>query len=61
MSLEVLLASFPDAGRVLANLEGGTLRKLKLRRCPFVVWYARKPGEIALARIFHARQDRPLL
>jgi len=57
--LERVLASFPDAGRELAVHEGATLRKLKLRRCPFVVWYVRQKDGVTLARIYHARQDRP--
>lgn len=56
-----LLATFPDAGRELATQEGATLRKLKLRRCPFVVWYVRQKDRVTLARIHHARQDRPYL
>lgn len=58
-ALEALLASFPDAGRELARQEGATLRKLKLRRCPFVGWYVRQKDRVTLARIYHARQDRP--
>ena len=58
-ALETLLASFPDAGRELARSEDATLRKLKLRRCPFVVWYVRRSDRVTLARIFHARQ-RPV-
>lgn len=56
-----LLGSFPDAGRELATSKRGSLRKLRLRRCPFVVWYVRQKDGVTLARIYHARQDRPSL
>lgn len=59
-ALEALLASFPDAGRELATQEGATLRKLKLRRCPFVIWYVHHKDRITLSRIYHARQRRPV-
>lgn len=57
--LKTLLGSFPDAGRDLASTSDATLRKLRLRRCPFVVWYVRQAKRVILTRLFHARQDRP--
>lgn len=60
-ALQDLLAAFPDAGRELAAIDRSTLRKLKLRRCPFVVWYLREQDRVTLTRLFHARQDRRAL
>lgn len=60
-AVEQLLSTFPDAGRELGATESWSLRKLKLRRCPFVVWYQRESGQLTLARLFHARQDQPKL
>lgn len=57
--LKSLLGTFPDAGRELASANDATLRKLKLRRCPFVVWYVRQADRVILARLFHARQAQP--
>lgn len=54
-----LLVAFPDAGRELGATESRSLRKLKLRRCPFVVWYEREAGQLTLVRLFHARQHQP--
>jgi hypothetical protein len=34
----------------------GPLRKLVLRRVPFVIWYAAEADEVWLLRLFHARQ-----
>lgn len=50
----VLLEDFPQAG-VSARRP---LRKLVLRRLPFVVWYAFDEDEVTLLRLFHFRQRR---
>jgi plasmid stabilization system protein ParE len=55
-----LLSEFPSVG-VLEATEGRTqLRRLILRRLPFVVWF-RTGGsaDVWLLRLFHVRQDRP--
>ena len=55
-----LLARFPDAGRELARDGERTLRKLRLRRAPFYVWYRTAEGEdTRLVRLFHVRQRTP--
>ena len=60
-----LLAAHPAAGaaHTLAAGAGEEVRRLILRRLPFVVWYAvdleRKDGEAWLLRLFFVRQDRP--
>jgi len=57
-ALDRLLGVFPDAGSELTKIDGTALRKLKLRRCPFIVWYLREKDQITFTRLFHARQDR---
>lgn len=42
----------PPGDRTMA----GPLRKLVLRRVPFVIWYAAEADEVWLLRLFHARQ-----
>jgi len=59
--IAALLAVFPLAGRELAAAQtGGTLRKLRLRRTPFSVWYSFDPASedapVVLHRLFHVRQ-----
>lgn len=52
-----LLARFPDAGRVLASDGARSLRKLRLRRAPYYLWYRTADGEDTyLVRLFHVRQ-----
>lgn len=53
-----LLESFPSAGTRTAQ---PSLFKLVLRKVPFVLWYAAKPGsdEVVVLRLFHARQRKP--
>ena len=57
------LARFPTMGApVLGHPRGAAaepLRKLVLRRIPFVVWYAVADDGVWLLRLFHARQKRP--
>lgn len=59
--LRQLLARFPEAGRELARSGERSLRTIRLRRAPFVVWYRYAPDldEVTLYRLFHRRQDRP--
>jgi plasmid stabilization system protein ParE len=66
--LAALFAVFPLAGRELAAAEtGGTLRKLRLHRTPFSVWYSFDPAgddaPVVMHRLFHVRQrtERPRL
>lgn len=61
IELEDLVARFPDAGIEIARDGRATLRKMKLRHCPFVVWYTTDEArdEVVLARLFHARQRTP--
>ena len=58
--LRSMLRSLPDAGRELVRTDGVSLRKLKLRRCPFIIWYARERDRMLLTRIYHARQNSGL-
>lgn len=58
------LARFPAMGApvILDPRRGAApppLRKLVLRRVPFVVWYAVDDDSVWLLRLFHARQKRP--
>ena len=52
-----LLTDFPSAGAP----DPHGLRKLVLRRLPFVVWYVydEATSDVWLLRVFRARQDRP--
>ncbi len=54
------LARFPKIGPLVSEDERVVLRKLILRRLPYVAWYAyAKPaGDVWLLRLFGARQDR---
>ena len=56
-----LLGQFPLAGAVDMAGSVPALRKLILRRVPFVVWYRideSRRGDVWMLRLFHARQDR---
>lgn len=59
VDVERLLTDFPDAGRELDRIGETTLRKMKLRRCPFLVWYTTDPQKVVIARLFHVRQLTP--
>lgn len=59
VELQRLLAEFPDAGVELDRDGAMTLRKLRLRRCPFLVWYTADRERVVIARLFHARQATP--
>src|SRR4051812_15738378 len=58
-----LLSHLPHVGAPELSREG-PVRKLVLRRLPFLIWYAyddeETGGEVWLLRLFHVRQDRPL-
>jgi plasmid stabilization system protein ParE len=59
---EDLLGQFPEAGVELAQEGAMTVRRLRLKRIPFYVWYIvdlRKGGGVTLFRLFHARQLTP--
>ena len=60
-TLRSLLSQFPEAGRELDRAGAKTLRRLKLHRAPFFVWYSFDPerGIVELYRFFHARQLTP--
>jgi plasmid stabilization system protein ParE len=57
-----LLAATPGVGSVQDRRGSRRLRKLILRRLPFLLWYTydeeRRDGELWLLRLFHVRQDR---
>ncbi len=61
--IEGMLARFPESGRELAREGLEALRKLRLRRAPFYVWYsfdASVPnGAVTFLRLFHTRQRTP--
>jgi hypothetical protein len=58
--LERLLATVPRVGRLMAVRGGHELRKVQLRRTPFVVWYATEPAKrtapVVLLKLYHLRQ-----
>lgn len=60
--LEGLLATFPEASTTPRE-DTPLLRKLRLRRAPFYVWYAFDPHQrdapVTLLRLFHVRQSSP--
>ncbi|KYF57239.1 hypothetical protein BE08_04550 [Sorangium cellulosum] len=62
-----LLARFPAIGPAEAkdDADRAVVRRLLLRKLPYVVWYlsdaSADPGaDLWLLRLFHARQHRPL-
>ncbi len=55
-----LFERFPEAGTPLDRREQLVLRKLVLRRVPFVVLYVVDGKDVWLLRLFHHRQDRPI-
>lgn len=61
--VEAMLLRFPESGFELAREGTETLRRLKLRRAPFFVWYSadsRSHGaEVRFLRLFHTRQKTP--
>jgi plasmid stabilization system protein ParE len=59
--LKELLRRYPESGPELAREGAESLRAIRTRRAPFVVWYRYHADldEVTLYRLFHARQDRP--
>lgn len=57
-----LLSQFPGVGTLEASDGKPQLRRLILRRLPYVVWFqSGSSKDVWLLRLFHARQDRPRL
>ena len=58
-----LLSRFPNTGSIEREEGPVVLRRLILRRLPYVLWFARNtitPGaDVWLLRLFHVRQTRP--
>ena len=56
----MLLARFPEAGPVEALRGGREIRRVVLRRLPFVAWYHFRAPEkkVVVLRLFHLRQRR---
>ena len=58
-----LVSQLPDVGTIEAREGTTVMRRLILRRMPYVIWFARdtrRPGaRIWFMRLFHARQERP--
>lgn len=53
------MGQFPEAGVELARDGAMTVRRLRLKRAPFYVWYLvdlRKGRRVTFFRLFHARQ-----
>ncbi len=60
--VEELIESFPDSGFELAREAGEVLRRLRLRRAPYYVWYrmgSAPDASVTLLRLFHVRQNAP--
>jgi plasmid stabilization system protein ParE len=53
-----LLSHHPGAGAVETRRGDGVLRRLVLRRVPYVLWYVVEAREVWLLRLFHGRQRR---
>jgi len=61
--LMIRLARLPACGPVVTSDARIVVRKIFLRRLPYVVWYAHRPaepiGDITLLRLFGYGQSRP--
>ena len=59
-SVARLLGSSPRAGLVETRRRGREIRRLVMRRLPFVVWYHLPAGsrKVVVLRLFHVRQKR---
>jgi len=57
-----LLASSPLAGAMEVERAGRSVRRLVLRKLPFVVWYhwPERSRKVVVLRLFHVRQSRPI-
>ena len=57
-----LLSSFPNAGSIERQESSAVLRRLILRRLPYVVWFVRETrrpdSDLWLLRLFHTRQRK---
>ena len=57
-----LLSRFPNTGSIERQEKSAVLRRLILRRLPYVVWFVRETrrpdADVWLLRLFHARQSR---
>ena len=57
-----LLSRFPNTGSIERQETSAVLRRLILRRLPYVVWFVRETrrpdADVWLLRLFHARQSR---
>lgn len=58
-----LVSRFPNVGTIEAEDEQSVLRRLILRKVPYVIWFSRQKddpaADIWFLRLFHARQERP--
>lgn len=58
--VERLVSTFSTAGKRMASRASVELRKLRLQRTPFVVWYVvdvkKKDAPVTFLRLFHVRQ-----
>jgi plasmid stabilization system protein ParE len=55
-----LMGQFPRSGQVESRRRGQALRRLLLRKLPFVAWYHwdAKARRVLVLRLFHVRQRR---
>lgn len=60
---EAMVLRFPNSGFELAHQGTESLRRLRMRRAPFFVWYsadAASPDRVVrFLRLFHTRQRAP--
>ncbi len=57
-ALAAVLERTPEIGAVELRREGREIRRLLLRRLPFVAWYHWSGHKVAVLRLFHIRQRR---
>ena len=59
-SVAMLLGGSPRAGMVETRRRGREIRRLVMRRLPFVVWYhlPARSRKVVVLRLFHVRQRR---
>lgn len=59
-----LVSEFPAVGTIERQEGPITLRRLILRRVPYVIWFVNQDetenSDVWLLRLFHARQNRPV-
>ncbi len=60
---EDLVSTFPHVGTIEAQTGTSVLRRLILRKVPYVLWFtwdtADEAGDVWFLRLFHAREERP--